>query len=487
MKMAGYDRVGKNGEPKAKFGVFRLELNIKDIASAVSENLMHSTTWPAAPWAPRRVIKFLQFIMSQHTFSLPIYVMDSKDCDFKQSFIKCLRGMRKELRDGNPFRGYLSQNFATNFHTPTIDSGASIKDSRSRPNIVSQKQLQYCTKEELTIRLAIGSKQQLEDRRAKIIEFCALKQTIRLMKIVDHSAYYAFFMAPQELRVQPGTRTGISSSQSPLNVPTKVTPSVFVLLNYYESEKAEARVFKALNHFLHSTYPNVDPKVCRSPTDAFSTCMNEWSRVLLMNDNRVIGNRDILSEHWSQYGANAKDQLDAIEYLRHTPVNKQRKAVAIVEGFAVVGKTAFLAHVVVCMLAQQSQAPIGCICAANQPTDVLAKAIESAIEKTCEAQPDLALVLRRQVVIRVYPTATETNFLISMADRARKTSTVHVQGDEDDDEDDGGVVVTVHPVTTSSQQTQVPKEGTCQFVLETAELPHSTLIFSIVSPRDNDN
>ncbi|EMR83548.1 hypothetical protein BcDW1_7814 [Botrytis cinerea BcDW1] len=80
------------------------------------------------------------------------------------------------------------------------------------------------------------------------------------------------------------------------------------------------------------------------------------------------------------YGENVKDQLDLIEHLGNTPVNEQRKAVGIVEGFPGVGKTAFLAYVVVCMLAQRPQAPIGCICAANQPTDILAKAIEHAIE-----------------------------------------------------------------------------------------------------------
>lgn len=172
----------------------------------------------------------------------------------------------------------------------------------------------------------------------------------------------------------------------------------------------------------------------------------------------------------SQYGANAKDQLDAIEYLRRTPVNEQRKAVAFVEGFPGVGKIAFLAHVVVCMLAQKPQAAIGCICAANQLTDVLAKAIDSAIEKTCEAQPDLAFVLQQQFVIRVYPTATETNLLISLADGAPKTSIVHVEGD-DDHNDDGGVVFTVHPEANTTQQAQVPQEGTSKFVLETAELP----------------
>lgn len=51
----------------------------------------------------------------------------------------------------------------------------------------------------MIIRLAVGTKQQLEDRHSKIVEFCALKQAIRLMKIVDDSAYYALFMAPQEL------------------------------------------------------------------------------------------------------------------------------------------------------------------------------------------------------------------------------------------------------------------------------------------------
>ncbi|TGO23981.1 hypothetical protein BPAE_0115g00100 [Botrytis paeoniae] len=154
-KTPGYDRVGKNGEPKAKFGVYRWDLTVKEIWSAVSENLMHSTTWPADPWAPRRVIKFLQFIMSQPTFTLPIYIMDNKDGGLENSLIKCLRGMRKELRDGNPFRAYLSQKFILNSTVPTIESGASIKDARSRPNIVTGKQLQYCTKEEILTRLAI--------------------------------------------------------------------------------------------------------------------------------------------------------------------------------------------------------------------------------------------------------------------------------------------------------------------------------------------
>ncbi|KAF5877048.1 uncharacterized protein Bfra_001409 [Botrytis fragariae] len=204
LKTPGYDRIGKNGKPKAKFGVFRLKLNVKDIASAISENLIHSTTWPAAPWAPRRVIKFLQFIMSQHTFSLPIYIMDTAGGNFQNCLIECLRGMRKELREGNPFRGYLSQNFKTNGNVPTIDSDTSIKDARSSPNIVTQKQLQYCTKEEMITRLAVGTKQQLEDRRAKIVKFRALKQAIRLVKIVDDSAYYVFFKAPQDLRLQAG-------------------------------------------------------------------------------------------------------------------------------------------------------------------------------------------------------------------------------------------------------------------------------------------
>ncbi|TGO47826.1 hypothetical protein BCON_0262g00110 [Botryotinia convoluta] len=401
--------------------------------------------------------------------------------DMPAIILNCLRGMRKELRDGNPFRAYLSQNFATNFNTPTIDSGASIKDARLRPHIVTQKQLQYCTKEEMITRLAVATKQQLEDRRAKIVEFRALKQAIRLVKIVDYSAYYAFFMAPQDLRLQPGNVLKVNfSPDNPIRkedwnltvseffdwsyqgesvgilkrplVPLQegateeekrafrpligtILPAVdgtmdspescrallesarpvSVLLNYYESEMAEARVFKALNHFLYSTYPNFNKIASQSPNNFNSASMDEWSKVLLMNDNR--------------YGANAKDQLDAIEDLRNTPVNSQGKAVAIIEGFPGVGKTAFLAHVVVCMLAQQPQAPIGCICAANQPTDVLAKAIERAIEDTCNRQPDLAPFLRQQVIIRVCPTATETNFLISLADRASKASIVHDEGD----------------------------------------------------------
>ncbi|KAF7952092.1 uncharacterized protein EAE97_001589 [Botrytis byssoidea] len=514
LKTPGYDRVGKNGEPKAKFGVFRLELNIKDIASAVSENLMHSTTWPAAPWAPRRVIKFLQFIMSQHTFSLPIYVMDSKDCDLKHSFIKCLRGMQKELRDGNPFRGYLSQNFAINFHTPTIDSGASIKDSRSRPNIVTQKQLQYCTKEEMITRLAVATKQQLEDRRAKIIEFCALKQTIRLMKIVDDSTYYAFFMAPQELRLQPGdilkvnfrpdnpirnedwnlvvcepfdwsyqgesvgvlkrplvplpegateeekrafrplVRTALPAVNGTMDSPDSCRAllesdrPVSVILNYYESETAEARVFKALNHFLHSTYPNFRKLDFQSPNNFKSESMEAWSKVLLMHDNRVRSHVNILGDDAGliMERFNDKDQLDAIEYLKKTPVNSEGKAVGIIEGFPGVGKTAFLAHVVVCMLAQRPQAPICCICAASQPTDVLAKAIERAIENTRHRQPDLSPFLRQQVVIRAYPTATETNFLIGLADRAPNVSI----------DQTANVVSTIPPQTGT-------KEFMCQF------------------------
>ncbi|TGO37170.1 hypothetical protein BHYA_0104g00280 [Botrytis hyacinthi] len=487
-KTPGFDRPGKNGEPAAKYGILRFDLNVKEIETAISENLMHSATWPASLWAPRRVAKFLQFIMSQHTFSLPIYVMDTKDRDFEYSLIKCLRGMRKELREGNPFRAYLSQHFATNFNVPTIDSGSSIKDARSRPSIVTQKQLQYCTKEEMITRLAVGIKQQLEDRRAKIIKFCASKQAIRLMKIVDDSAYYAFFMAPQELRLQPGDVLKVNfSPDAPIRkedwnltvcesfdwsyqggsvgvlkrplVPLRdgateeekkafrplvgtILPAVDgnmdspgscrallesarpipVLLNYYESEAAEARIFKALNRFLHSTYPNSDKVDFQTPKDFNSASMDAWSKVLLMHDNRVITHRDILGEDAGliMERFNAKDQLDAIEYLRNTPVNTQGKAVAVVEGFPGVGKTEFLAHVVVCMLAQKPQAPIGCICAANKPTDVLAKAIERAIEDTCIRQPDLAPFLRRQLVIRVYPTATETNFLISLADRTPK-------------------------------------------------------------------
>lgn len=133
----GYDRVGKNGESKSEFGVYRWDLTVKDIWSAVSENLMNSIDWPASPWAPRRVVKFLQFLMSQPASTLPISIVDTKDGDLEYSLIKCLRGMGKELRDGNPFRGYLSQNFATNSNVPTIDSGSSIKDTRSRPNIVT--------------------------------------------------------------------------------------------------------------------------------------------------------------------------------------------------------------------------------------------------------------------------------------------------------------------------------------------------------------
>ncbi|THV53786.1 hypothetical protein BGAL_0042g00330 [Botrytis galanthina] len=419
----GFDRPGKNGEPAAKYGIFRWELNVKEIETAISENLMHSATWKASPWAPRRVARFLQFIMLQHTFSLPIYIMDIKDRDFEYSLIKCLRGMRKELRDGNPFRAYLSQNFATNSNVPTIDSGSSIKDARSRPNIVTQKQLQHCTKKEMIIRLAVGTKQQLEDRRSKIVEFCALKQAIRLMKIVDDSAYYALFMAPQELRLQPGDILKVNFSPD----------------NPIRNEDWNLTVSKSF----------------------------DWS---YQSDSVGICPPQLLRVNMSQYGANAKDQLDAMEYLRRTPVNEQRKTVAFVEGFPGVGKTAFLAHVVVCMLAQKPQAPIGCICAANQLTDVLAKAIDSAIKKTCKAQPDLAFVLQQQFVIRVYPTATETNFLISLADGAPKTSIVHVEGD-DDHNDDGGVVFTVDPEANTTQQAQVPQEGTSQFLLETAELP----------------
>ncbi|KAF7889898.1 uncharacterized protein EAF02_002313 [Botrytis sinoallii] len=480
LKTPGYDRVGKNGEPKAKFGVYRWELNVKEIASAISENLMHSTTWPALPWAPRRVIKFLQFIMSQHTFSLPIYIMDSSNSNLEYSLIKCLRGMRKELRDGNPFRRYLSQNFRFN---SKVGLDAFIKDARLRPKIVTQKQLQYCTKGEMITRLAVATKQQLEDRRANDV-------SIRLMNIGDDSAYYAFFMAPQNLRLHPGdvlkvnffidgvrnedwnlvickpfdwyypeASVGIlkrplvplrwDATEEEKNAPRPLTGSILpavvgnmdspktcrallekacsipVILNYHESEMAEARVFKALNCFLHSTYPNLDKKDSHSPINFKSASMDAWSKVLLMHDNRVRTHVDILGEDAGliMERFDAKDQLDTIEYLRSTPVNSQGKAVAIVEGFPGVGKTTFLAHVVVCMLAQQPQAPIGCICAANQPTDVLAKAIERAIEDTCSKQPDLAPFLRQQVVIRVYPSATETNFLISLVDRAPKAST----------------------------------------------------------------
>ncbi|KAF7933786.1 uncharacterized protein EAE98_003495 [Botrytis deweyae] len=129
--------------------------------------------------------------------------MDSKDCDFKNSLIKCLRGMRQELREGNPFRAYLSQDFILNSNVPTIDSSTSIKDTKSRPKIVTQKQLQYYTKEKIVIRITVSIKQQLEDSHSKIIEFCALKQAIRLVKIINDLAYYAFFIAPQELRLQP--------------------------------------------------------------------------------------------------------------------------------------------------------------------------------------------------------------------------------------------------------------------------------------------
>ncbi|TEY86416.1 hypothetical protein BOTCAL_0009g00430 [Botryotinia calthae] len=495
LKTPGFDRGGKNGEPKAKFGVFRWDLQVKEVVSAISENLMNSITWPASPWAPLRVVKFLQYIMSQKSFSLPIYIMDSKGGDLEGLIIKCLHGMRKELRDGNPFRGYLSQNFITNSNVPTIDSGASIKVEKARPNIVTNKQLQYCTKEEMITRLAVGTKQQLEDRRAKVVKFCALKQAIRIMKIVDDTAYYAFFMAPQDLRLQPGDVLKVNfNPENPIRkedwnltvcesfdwsyqggsvgilkrplVPLDdgateeekrayrplvgtLLPAVdgnmdspescrdllesarpiSVLLNYYESEMAEARVFKALNHFLHSTYPNGSAKLS---TRNYSACMDEWSKVLLMNDNRVIGDRDLLGNDAGRImeNFNAEDQLKAIEYLRNTPVNEQGKAVGIVEGFPGVGKTAFLAYVVVCMLAQKPQNPIACICAANRPTDVLAKAIERAIKDTCNRQPDLAPLLQEQVVIRVYSTQTETNFLISLADRAPKASLVE---DEDDD------------------------------------------------------
>ncbi|TGO09117.1 hypothetical protein BTUL_0178g00030 [Botrytis tulipae] len=360
------------------------------------------------------------------------------------------------------------------------------------------------------------TKQQLEDRRAKAFNFRELKQTIKLMKIVDDSAYYAFFVAPRGIRLQPGDllkvkfhpddsfdergwdlvvcesfdwsyqggsvgilkrplvplRNGATEEEKKAFRPLvgTILPAVDgnmdspescrallesarpipVLFNNYEPEAAEAIIFKALNRFLHSTYPNSDKVDFQTPKDFNSASMDAWSKVLLMHDNRVITHRDILGEDAGliMERFNAKDQLDAIEYLRNTPVNTQGKAVAVVEGFPGVGKTAFLAHVVVCMLAQQPQAPIACICAANQPTDVLAKAVERAIEDTCIRQPDLAPFLRRQVVIRVYPTVTETKY----------------SDDDDDDDDDGGVVVT-------GQQTQVRQEGTSQSVLETAELP----------------
>ncbi|KAM0138405.1 hypothetical protein ACHAP3_003732 [Botrytis cinerea] len=494
LKTPGFDREGKNGEPKAKLGVWRWELNVKEVETAISENLMNSITWPASPWAPLRVVKLLQHIMSKNSFRLPIYIMDNKDCDFEGSLIKCLHGMRKELRDGNPFRGYLSQNFMTNSNVPTIDSGSSIKDEKARPNIVTQKQLQYCTKEEMMTRLAVGTKQQLEDRREKIVEFCVLKQAIRLMKIVDDTAYYAFFMAPQDLRLQPGdvlkvnfnpedrirkedwnltvcesfdwsyqgesvgilkrplvplddgatdeekrayrplvgtllpAVDGNMDSPESCRALLESARPISVLLNYYESEKAEARVFKALNHFLHSTRPNGS---VRLSTRNYAPCMDDWSKVLLMNDNRVMGDRDLLGDDAGRImeNFNAEDQLKAIEYLQKTPVNKQHKAVGIIEGFPGVGKTAFLAYVVVCMLVQKPQDRIACICAANQPTDVLAKAIERAITDTCNRHPHLAPLLKEQVVIRVYPTQTETNFLISLADRAPKASLVQ-DGDD---------------------------------------------------------
>ncbi|KAM0164795.1 hypothetical protein ACHAQE_002671 [Botrytis cinerea] len=366
LKTPGFDRVGKAGEPKAKFRLFRWELNVKDVESAISENLMHSTTWPAAPWAPRRVVKFLQFIMSQRTFSLPIYIMDSESGFFEYSLMKCLQGMRKELRDGNPFRGYLSQNCTTNSNVPTIDSDKSFKDARLSPNIVTQKQLQYCTKEEMIVRLAVATMQQPENLRAKV----------------------------------------------------------------FKSDKAETRVLKALNHFLHSTYPNLQKKGFQSPSSNYSANMDQWSKVLLMNDNRVRSHLDILGNDVGliMEKFSAKDQADTIEYLRNTPVNTQGKAVAIVEGFPGAGKTEFLAHVIVCMLAQKPQAPIGCICAANQPSDILVKAIERAIEDTCNRQPHLASFLRQQIVIRVHPTAAETNFLIILAVRAPEASMVREQG-----------------------------------------------------------
>ncbi|KAF7898265.1 hypothetical protein EAF00_004711 [Botryotinia globosa] len=224
---------------------------------------------------------------------------------------------------------------------------------------------------------------------------------------------------------------------------------ISVLFNNHESEMAaEARVFKALTHFLHSTYPNLDKKDSCSPINFKSASMDAWSKVLLIHDNRVRAHVDTLGKDAGliMERFNAKDQLDVIEYLWSTPVNSQGKAVAIVEGFPRVGKTAFSARVLVCMLAQRPQAPIGCICAASQPIDVLAKAIERAIEDTGHRQPDLSPFLRQQVVIRAYPTATETNFLIGLADRAPNIS----------------IDQTANVVLTIPSQTGT-KEFTCQF------------------------
>ncbi|KAJ8070548.1 hypothetical protein OCU04_000922 [Sclerotinia nivalis] len=104
--------------------------------------------------------------------------------------------------------------------------------------------------------------------------------------------------------------------------------------------------------------------------------MEVWSKVSLMHDNRVMSHVDMLGPLASEIMTKftAPDQLRAINYLKNAPTNVHQKTVAIVEGFPGVGKTEFLAYVIVTMLTQQPKFPIACISAANQPTDVLASA-----------------------------------------------------------------------------------------------------------------
>ncbi|KAF7929669.1 hypothetical protein EAE99_004573 [Botrytis elliptica] len=115
---------------------------------------------------------------------LPFEAEDGSEEDLTIS--KAIRLFTINDDDEEVFNGYTVDdmpnivNFMLNSNVLTIDSGTSIKDAKSRPNIVIGKQLQYCIKEEMVTCLAVGIKQQFEDRCSKIIEFCVLKQAIRL-------------------------------------------------------------------------------------------------------------------------------------------------------------------------------------------------------------------------------------------------------------------------------------------------------------------
>ncbi|KAI9649407.1 hypothetical protein NHQ30_001983 [Ciborinia camelliae] len=129
-----------------------------------------------------------------------------------------------------------------------------------------------------------------------------------------------------------------------------------------------------------------------------------------------------------------EDQIRAIEYLKNAPTNVHGKTVAILEGFLGVGKTPFLAYVVVTALLGEPQDPIACICAANQPTDVLVNAINEAIQDICTRFPERQHTLQDFVVIRVYPTATEIKYLINLAEKLPKLDPLQ-EVDEDEYED----------------------------------------------------